>query len=62
MTNWGVVVEQPRAILYPPIKRKLWLILGLSGIGLLVHFGFAHAISRRFTRPITRLREAVKQR
>ena len=29
MTNWGVVVEQPQAILNAVIKRKLWLVLGL---------------------------------
>jgi signal transduction histidine kinase/CheY-like chemotaxis protein len=60
-TNWGVVVEQPQAILNAVIKRKLWLVLGLSGLGLLAHFGFAHVLSRRFTRPITRLREGVRQ-
>ena len=61
MTNWGVVVEQPQAILYALIKQKLWLVLGLSGIGLVIYFAFAHILSRRFTRPITRLREGVKQ-
>jgi hypothetical protein len=28
MTTWGVVVEQPQAVLYTRIKRKIWLVLG----------------------------------
>src|SRR5262249_38326392 len=43
------------------IQQKLWLVLGLSSIGLVIHFAFAHILSRRFTRPITRLREGVRQ-
>ena len=61
MTKWGVVIEQPQAMLYASINQKLWLVFGLTGIGLLVHFGFAHVLSRHFTRPITRLREGVRQ-
>ena len=31
--QWGVVVEQPQAILYAPIAQKLWFTLGISSIG-----------------------------
>jgi signal transduction histidine kinase len=56
-----VVVEQPQSILYASIRHKLWFAVGLSALGLLVTFGLAHIFSRRFTAPITRLREGVEQ-
>src|SRR5215475_7570907 len=59
--QWGVVVEQPQAILYAPIAQKLWFTLAISGIGLLICMGIARILSRRFTQPIVRLREGVVQ-
>jgi signal transduction histidine kinase/CheY-like chemotaxis protein len=59
--QWGVVVEQPQAILYAPIAQKLWFTLGISGIGLLICMGIARILSQRFTQPIVRLREGVIQ-
>jgi len=59
--QWGVVVEQPQAILYAPIAQKLWYTCGFSVIGLLVCMGIAHVLSQRFTRPIIQLREGVVQ-
>jgi signal transduction histidine kinase/DNA-binding response OmpR family regulator len=60
-TGWGVVVEQPQSILYASIRQKLWFAIGLSTLGILVNFSLAHIFSRRFTAPITRLREGVEQ-
>ena len=60
-TGWGVVVEQPQSILYASIRHKLWFAIVLSALGILVTFGLAHIFSRRFTAPITRLREGVEQ-
>jgi signal transduction histidine kinase/ActR/RegA family two-component response regulator len=60
-TGWGVVVEQPQAVLYASIQQKLWFAIGLSALAILVTFGLAHIFSRRFTAPITRLREGVEQ-
>ena len=59
--QWGVVVEQPQAILYAPITQKLWFALCISAIGLLVCISIAHILSQRFTQPIVRLREGVTQ-
>jgi signal transduction histidine kinase/CheY-like chemotaxis protein/HPt (histidine-containing phosphotransfer) domain-containing protein len=59
--QWGVVVEQPQAILYAPIAQKLWFTLGLSAIGLFVCMGIARILSQCFTQPIVRLREGVIQ-
>ena len=59
--QWGVVVEQPHAILYAPITQKLWFALCISAIGLLVCLSIAHILSQRFTLPIVRLREGVTQ-
>jgi signal transduction histidine kinase/DNA-binding response OmpR family regulator len=59
--QWGVVVEQPHAILYAPITQKLWFALCLSAVGLLVCMSIAHILSQRFTLPIVRLREGVTQ-
>jgi signal transduction histidine kinase len=59
--HWGVVVEQPQAILYAPIAQKLWFTLVISGIGLLICMGIARILSQRFTQPIVRLREGVIQ-
>jgi signal transduction histidine kinase/CheY-like chemotaxis protein/HPt (histidine-containing phosphotransfer) domain-containing protein len=59
--HWGVVVEQPQAILYAPIAQKLWFTLAISGIGLLICMGIARILSQRFTQPIVRLREGVIQ-
>jgi nitrate/nitrite-specific signal transduction histidine kinase len=56
-----VVVEQPQSVLYAPIQHKLWLAIGLSALGVLANVSIAHVLSRRFTRPIIRLREAVTQ-
>lgn len=58
---WGIVVEQPSVVLYAPIVRKLWLTLGFSLVGVLGCIGLAHVMSRRFTRPIIRLRAGVQQ-
>src|SRR5215471_10685575 len=59
--QWGVVVEQPQAILYAPIACKLWFALGISGMGVLICIGIARILSQRFTKPIVRLREGVIQ-
>ncbi|HEY7495859.1 MAG TPA: ATP-binding protein, partial [Candidatus Tectomicrobia bacterium] len=61
VTNWGVVVEQPQAMLYALIKRKLWFAIGLSTAGMLVSFVLARLLSQSFTAPITRLRQGVEQ-
>ncbi|TMA07788.1 MAG: GAF domain-containing protein, partial [Deltaproteobacteria bacterium] len=58
--QWAVVVEQSQALLYSPVKQKLWLSLGISFIGLLVSFGVAGSLSSRLSGPIIRLREGVK--
>src|SRR5207244_7412061 len=47
--QWGVVVEQPQAILYAPMAQKLWFTLCISAIGLVVCIGIARILSRRFT-------------
>jgi signal transduction histidine kinase/DNA-binding response OmpR family regulator len=60
-TGWGVVVEQPQSMLYASIRHKLWFAGVLSTLGILVTFGLAQLFSRRFTAPITRLREGVEQ-
>jgi PAS domain S-box-containing protein len=60
-TSWGVVVEQPLSILYAPIRQKLWFGIGFSVVGVLLNIGLAQIFSRRFTAPITRLREGVEQ-
>jgi signal transduction histidine kinase/DNA-binding response OmpR family regulator len=60
-TGWVVAVEQPQALLYASITQKLWFALGLSVLGLVVTFSLAHLLSRGFTAPIRRLREAVEQ-
>jgi signal transduction histidine kinase/HAMP domain-containing protein len=60
-TGWGVVVEQPQAVLYAPIKHKLRFAGAFSVVGMLLSLGFAHGLSRRFTGPITRLRQGVEQ-
>jgi signal transduction histidine kinase len=59
--EWGVVVEQPQAILYAPIAQKLWFTICISAVGLLVCMSIAHILSQRFTQPIVRLREGVIQ-
>src|SRR5215510_772275 len=59
--QWGVVVEQPQAILYAPIAQKLWFTICISAVGLLVCMSIAHILSQRFTQPIVRLREGVIQ-
>jgi signal transduction histidine kinase len=58
--RWAVVVEQSQALLYSPVRQKLWLSLGISFIGLLVSFGLARSLSSRLSGPIIRLREGVK--
>ncbi|HUL30125.1 MAG TPA: PAS domain S-box protein, partial [Thermodesulfobacteriota bacterium] len=59
--QWGVVVEQPRSALFAPIRRKIWFLASLSFLGLLLSFGLAQMLSRRFTRPIVRLRKGAEQ-
>ncbi|MGE3540150.1 MAG: response regulator [Candidatus Tectimicrobiota bacterium] len=61
MQHWGVVVEQPRALLYASIRQKLLFALALSVVGLLLTFSLAHLVSRRFTAPLTRLRQGVEE-
>jgi GAF domain-containing protein len=58
--DWAVVVEQPKSLLYAPIRRKLWSFAGVFFIGLAISFGLARVLSRRFTRPILELREGVE--
>jgi signal transduction histidine kinase/DNA-binding response OmpR family regulator len=60
-TGWGVVVEQPSALLYASVRRKLWFAFALCVAGLGVSIGGARVLSRRFTAPITRLRYGVEQ-
>ncbi|HSB69367.1 MAG TPA: response regulator [Candidatus Methylomirabilis sp.] len=59
--RWAVVVEQPQALLYAPIRWTLWFALTLSLAGLAGSIILARRLSRRFTEPITRLREEVRQ-
>jgi signal transduction histidine kinase/HAMP domain-containing protein len=59
--KWAVIVEQPQALLFVPVKRQLWLSLGIFLVGLVASFSLAHFLSHRFTGPITRLREGVDQ-
>jgi signal transduction histidine kinase/CheY-like chemotaxis protein len=59
--RWAVVVEQPQTLLYAPIRWTLWFALSLSVVGLAGSIILARRLSRRFTGPITRLREEVKQ-
>ncbi|MGH9197877.1 MAG: cache domain-containing protein, partial [Acidimicrobiia bacterium] len=58
--RWAIVVEQSQALLYSPVRQKLWLSWGISLIGLLVSFGLARSLSSRLSGPIIRLREGVK--
>jgi PAS domain S-box-containing protein len=59
--RWGIVIEQPRSLLFAPIRQKIGLFIGLSLIGFLFSFGFARMFSRRLTEPIVRLREGAEQ-
>ena len=59
--RWGVVIEQPQAVLLAPIQQKIWLFASLSLMGLLLSFGLAYTLSRRLTAPITRLRQGAEQ-
>jgi hypothetical protein len=65
MDTLGKVVRRHvsirRCLFWLLVQQKLWLVLGLSGSGLVIHLAFAHILSRRFTRPITRLHEGVRQ-
>jgi len=58
-TGWGVIVEQPQLLLYAPIRQKIWYGVALSSVALILCLLSAHIISRRFTRPITRLQEGA---
>ncbi len=58
---WAVVVEQPAALLFAPIRQKIWFFLTLSAAGLLASFFLAQRLSRRFTGPIVTLREGAEQ-
>ena len=58
-TGWGVIVEQPQSLLYAPIRQKIWYGVALSSVALILCLLSAHIISRRFTRPITRLQEGA---
>jgi signal transduction histidine kinase len=60
-TGWGVIVHQPRALLYAPIRQKIWHGMALSSLALALCLLMAHVISRLFTRPITRLQEGAQQ-
>jgi len=57
--DWVVAVEQPEALLYAPILRKLWFSLGLFLFGVIASFAFAHGFSSYLARPILHLRETV---
>jgi signal transduction histidine kinase len=59
--QWAVVIEQSQSLLYAPVRQKIWLFSILSLIGLLLSFGLARVLSRRFTRPIITLREGAEQ-
>ena len=59
--GWGVIVEQPLASVYAPIKRTviktiLWL---LAAIGILI--ALTLYLSRRITRPILTLKEGTQE-
>ncbi|MFZ5993427.1 MAG: response regulator [Thermodesulfobacteriota bacterium] len=59
--GWGVIVEQPLASIYAPIKRTvvktiLWL---LAAIGILI--ALTLYLSRRITRPILTLKEGTQE-
>jgi signal transduction histidine kinase len=59
--GWGVIVEQPRSLLYAMVWQKVWFFIGLSFAGLVAALVLGHFASRRFTAPITRLRRGVEQ-
>jgi two-component system cell cycle sensor histidine kinase/response regulator CckA len=59
--RWGVVIEQPRSVLFAPIRQKIWFFASLSFMGLLLSFGLAQILSRRLTEPVVRLREGAEQ-
>jgi signal transduction histidine kinase len=58
---WGILIEQPKELLYASVREKVWFFIGLSGLGLLLSLLLAHFISRRFTGPISRLRQGVEE-
>jgi signal transduction histidine kinase len=59
--QWAVIIEQPGSLLFAPIRQKIWFFLSLSLIGLMSSFLLAQTLSRRFTKPIIRLREGAEQ-
>ena len=59
--RWGIVVEQPRAALIAPIVKKIWFSGAFLFLGLLLSFALAQILSRRFTKPIIRLKEGAQQ-
>jgi signal transduction histidine kinase len=59
--RWSVVVEQPAALLFDPIKRKIGWLITLSVVGVAVILIVARYISRKFTEPILRLQQGTKQ-
>ena len=59
--QWAVVIEQASSLLFAPIRQKIWFFLSLSLIGFIFSFVLAQTLSRRFTKPIIRLREGAEQ-
>lgn len=59
--KWAVVIEQPQALLFAPIRQKIWFFSSLSLMGLILSFALAQTLSRRFTQPIIMLREGAKE-
>ena len=59
--RWIIVVEQPAALLFDPIKRKIWWLIAWSVVGVAVILMVARYISRKFTEPIMRLQQGTKQ-
>ena len=57
--GWSIIVEQPQAVLYGPVRQKLWFCAVLSAVALLLSLLLAHWVSGRFTRPIARLQEGA---
>ncbi len=59
--GWGVIVEQPQAVLYAAVREKLWFCAALSTVALLLSLLFAYFVSGRVTQPIARLQEGADQ-
>jgi signal transduction histidine kinase len=58
---WALVIDQSQSLLFSPILEQIWFFAGLCLFGLFATWLLARSLSRRFTRPIVRLREGAEQ-